>query len=57
MAWRKLLAQYIEGVTAAANDDELYERPLSRVYQEREPELRQRRVLATRSWHDSSKED
>ena len=53
MAWPKLFARYIE--TAIATDDELYERPLKRVYQERARELRQQRVLETRSWHDPSK--
>jgi len=55
MPWPKLLAQHIEHATPTAADDELYERPLNRVYQEREPELRQQRVLETRSWHDPSK--
>ena len=36
---RKLFAQYNE--TATATYDELHARPLNRVYQEREPELRQ----------------
>jgi hypothetical protein len=53
MASPELFAQYIE--TAAATDDELRERYLNRVYQEREPEHREQRVLATRSWHDPSK--
>jgi len=55
MAWPKLSAQYIERAAPTAADDELYERPLNRVYQEREPELRQQKVLETRSWHDPSK--
>jgi hypothetical protein len=54
MAWPKLFAQYIETNTVTATDDELYERPLNRVYQEREPELREQRVLETRSWRDPS---
>jgi hypothetical protein len=48
-----LIAQYNE--TATATYDELHARPLNRVYQEREPELRQQRVLETRSWRDPSK--
>jgi len=38
---RKLFAQYNE--TATATYDELRGRPLNRVYQEREPELRQQK--------------
>jgi hypothetical protein len=52
---RKLFAQYNE--TATATYDELHARPLNRVYQEREPELRQQRVLETRSWHDPQQND
>ena len=40
MRWPKLLAQHIEHASPTAADDGLYERPLNRVYQEREPELR-----------------
>jgi hypothetical protein len=43
MPWPKLLAQHIQHATRTAADDELYEQPLNRVYQEREPELRQLR--------------
>ena len=50
---RKLFAQFNE--TATATYDELHARPLNRVYQEREPELRQQRVLETSSWRDPSK--
>jgi hypothetical protein len=50
---RKLIAQYNE--TDTATYDELHARPLNRVYQGREPELRQQRVLETRSWRDPSK--
>ena len=47
---RKLFAQYNE--TATATYDELHARPLNRVYQEREPELRQRTsgVSSARPW-------
>jgi hypothetical protein len=55
MAWPKLFAQYIEAATATAAESAVYERPLKRVYQEREAELREQRVLETRSWHDPSK--
>jgi hypothetical protein len=55
MDWPKLLAQDIETATATAADSAVHERPLNRVYQEREPELREQRVLETRSWHDPSK--
>jgi len=53
MASPKLFAQYIE--TATATDNELCERHLKGAYQEREPKLREQRVLETRSWHDAGK--
>jgi len=54
MAWLKLFSRYIETATATP-DGELYEQPLNRVYQEREPELQEQRVLETRRWYDPSK--
>ncbi|HEY5177430.1 MAG TPA: hypothetical protein VII95_17870 [Terriglobales bacterium] len=56
MAWLKVFARLIE--TTIATDDKVcvcewyYAYPFS---EEREPEQREQRVLAIRSWHDPSK--
>ncbi len=58
MAWLKVFARLIK--TTTATDDEVcvcewyYAYPFS---EEREPELRQQRVLETRSWHDPQQND
>jgi len=49
----KLFAEYFK--TATATDDEVCERPVNRLHQEWEPELREQRVLETRRWHDPSR--
>ena len=53
MAWLKVFAKYIR--TAAGTETDPYVHTLNRFCPEREPELREQRVLETRRWHDPAK--
>jgi hypothetical protein len=53
MAWFKLF--FLGTETGTGTDTERHERALNRVCPEREPELREQRVLETRRWRDPAK--
>ena len=53
MAWLKVFAKYIR--IAAGTEADVYGYTLNRVCPEREPELREQRVLETRYWRDPAR--